>query len=244
MNVFMKKATRKRKPYVQKIGEISTHSVWLVDGAYIRKKLDENFAVCDSHIHLPFIPKYELWIENGTNPAEWYFFTYYLLQTKAAVARGCTPREAMARADELEKELRDRVWVAEHGEHALLRNKEQIEKVHRKRYEKYGGSVAVWLVDGMMVRDIFSTEYTDGGHDRVYPYIPKHEIWIEETLDEKEIPFILLHELHERYLMGEGKDYPHAHAGATQIEDRYRHNPALLDERIREEMKKNDLQDA
>src|SRR5581483_4909933 len=117
----------------------------------------------------------------------------------------------------------------EHGERSREKNKKMLERIRRTQYRKFKGPVEVWRVDGQLVRDLFSTDYGEGGHDRVYPFIPKNEIWIEETLPAQEMHFILLHELHERYLMGEGKDYRHAHAGATQIEDRYRDHPKGLD---------------
>ena len=77
-----------------------------------------------------------------------------------------------------------------------------------------------------------------GGKDRFYQFVQENEIWLEEALAPEEVPFILVHELHERAEMGKGKDYPHAHMGATEVEDYYRNHHAELPERIREEMEK------
>jgi hypothetical protein len=36
------------------------------------------------------------------------------------------------------------------------------------------------------------------GHGFVYPWVPNGEIWIEESLDRRELPFIIAHEDIER----------------------------------------------
>ena len=64
-----------------------------------------------------------------------------------------------------------------------------------------GGEVTVWLVDGAVVRDLYKTDYTEGGHGYVYPWVPKPEIWVEATLERAELPFIVAHEYLERLLM-------------------------------------------
>ena len=118
--------------------------------------------------------------------------------------------------------------------------KSLIEKIHRKHFAPYSSDqLAIWIVDGKLVRDLLFLNYDAGGHDRVYPWIPEQEVWIEEALHEEERRFILLHELHERFLMGTGKKYPEAHHGATIIEDRFRNAPKGLEERIQEELKRN-----
>ena len=86
----------------------------------------------------------------------------------------------------------------------------------------------------------FLLDYCEGGHDKVYPFIPKNEVWIEKAISHQERKFIILHELHERYLMSQGKSYKNAHIGATEVEDHYRENPKEdLEARIKEEMVKN-----
>jgi hypothetical protein len=118
--------------------------------------------------------------------------------------------------------------------------KELLEKIHTKKIDQFATHLHLWLINGEIVRDTVCIEYFDGGHDRVYSFIPVGEIWIEEQLSPKEQLFILLHELHERFLMGQGKDYKHAHRGATQVEDFYRDHSEGLAERIQEEIKKNE----
>ena len=40
----------------------------------------------------------------------------------------------------------------------------------------------VWLVKGSLVRSFYKTDYTEGGHGYVYPWVPKGEIWVEHDL--------------------------------------------------------------
>src|SRR3990167_9498325 len=103
------------------------------------------------------------------------------------------------------------------------------------------GDCAVWLVDGNLVRSFFLLDYCEGGHDLVYPFIPKKEICLEEALSPEERKFIIFLEIHERYLMSRGKSYKNAHIGATEVEDYYRENPREdLEARIKEEMGRNE----
>lgn len=228
----------KQKVYIKKIWQISKHAVWLVDGACIRKELDENFVLYGGRHSYDFIPTYEFWIEDNSNPAEWYFFLHNLISEKAALAEELSSSIAEERALRLEQEERQKVQSIERSKYINAENEKLVRGVRRQLYDKYKGTVAVWLVDGMLVREVFTTDFKAGGHDRVYPFIPEYEIWLEEALSPEEKEFILVHELHERRLMGGGKDYPHAHMGATEVEDHYRNHPSEVAHRIREEMEK------
>src|SRR5207249_21831 len=37
-------------------------------------------------------------------------------------------------------------------------------------------TVQVWIVDGNVVRSLYKTDYTEGGHGYVYPWVPRDEI--------------------------------------------------------------------
>lgn len=90
-----------------------------------------------------------------------------------------------------------------------------IEKIN---YENAPEGVAIYLVDGQYVRDNISADFTMGGHDKVYPFIPPGEVWVEKSIAPEEIEYIILHELDERDSMGEGLSYEDAHEKATQYE--------------------------
>ncbi len=148
--------------------------------------------------------------------------------------------DAARRADAFEETLRQNGKRVQ--DILTSQNQEMFRRtLKKKRLEEYSGVVTVWLVDGPLVRSVYFLGYAEGGHDIVYPWIPRNEIWLEESLKFEERAFIVLHELHERYLMlSEKMSYPDAHRGATIIEDRYRENRKGLEERIREEIKRND----
>ena len=64
---------------------------------------------------------------------------------------------------------------------------------------------------------------------------------LELNLSDSEIKFVLLHELHERYLMSKGWNYERAHKDSSSIEYYCRNHSRKLDVCLREEVKKNNL---
>lgn len=226
--------------YLKKLGEQNGYIAWLVNGAAVRRELDENFVEYDYHGHFRFIPEREFWIDDEMAEKEYSLYLKRLLKEVSFLKEGMNVMEAARRADAFEETLRQN---GKRMQNILAsQNQEVFRRTLKKRkLEEYSGVVTVWLVDGSLVRSVYFLGYAEGGHDVVYPWIPKNEIWLEESLKPEERAFIVLHELHERYLMlSENMSYPNAHHGATIIEDRYREDKKGLEERIREEIKKND----
>jgi len=85
--------------------------------------------------------------------------------------------------------------------------------------------VDTYLVAGEEVRDWISPALCLGGHDRVYKWIPKGEIWIEDHMGHRETDTIAFHELRERALMLTGMTYNQAHKIAEAEENKLRHAP-------------------
>ncbi len=86
----------------------------------------------------------------------------------------------------------------------------------------YNGNITVWLVDGVAIRKQFTVNFIQGGHDRVYTFIPKGEIWVERGFSKNKTKLILLHEITERNLMKNNKmRYRQAHKMATKREDMF-----------------------
>ncbi len=226
--------------YIKKLDEQDGYTVWLVNGALVRKELDENFVEYDYHGHFRFIPEKEFWIDDEMSGKEYHLYIKRLLKEVSFLKEGVTVAEAAHKADAFEETLRQngkrmqKILTSQNQE--MLRRSLKKEKL-----KEYSSAVSVWLVDGPLVRSVYMLGYAEGGHDVVYAWIPKNEIWLEESLKTEERAFIVLHELHERYLMLSQKmSYANAHHGATIIEDHYRENRKGLEERIREEIKKND----
>lgn len=227
--------------YIKRLDDYNGHKVWLVDGEAIRRDIDEDFVQYDHPGRLRFIPKDEYWIEQDTNADEWGYFLKNLAREEEYMKTGLDIYDAIDKANETEQNERYHSPRMQKILNSRAEKKDILQKIKKQKLEEYSTErFSVWLVDGEMVRDLFRNNYAAGGHDLVYHFVPKGEVWLEEVLPEHERKFIVLHELHERYLMHGGKDYEHAHAGATIIEDRYRENPNEdIDARIREEMDKN-----
>ena len=227
--------------YTKKITTVGDCVVWLVDGALIRKEINENFVKCSINTKSSFVPKNEFWIDEDLDPKEYRYFIDRFIYEQGLLDSGKDYAIADKKADEFEKdERKDSVEVRQ-----ILKSrpdkKDLLEKIKKKIIKKFSGEIKIWLVDGNLVRSFFLLDYCEGGHGLVYPFIPKNEIWIEQAISPQERKYIILHELHERHLMSQGKSYKNAHIGATEVEDYYRENPKEdLEARIKEEMRKNE----
>ena len=75
------------------------------------------------------------------------------------------------------------------------------------------------FINGRIVRDLYKTDFVEGGHGYVYAWIPNNEIWIESCIHASEAKFILLHESVERKIMKDfNLDYHVAHNIAADVE--------------------------
>lgn len=228
-----------KKPYIKKIATISKFSVWLVDGKYIRDNLEEEFTNFGQSYDYKFIPKNEFWIDHERVPGEEEFYIDNLLIENKLIFQGLSHKEASKKADLFEKKERKKIDFIKKGIKLNYRNREYIKKIHKKFLKSYSKNIKVWIVDGELVRDLFFIEFTEGGHDNIYHFIPKGEVWIDDDVSKREIKFILLHELHERNLMSKGWNYQKAHRDSSHIEFFCRHHQKELNKKLKEELEKS-----
>ena len=73
------------------------------------------------------------------------------------------------------------------------------------------------------MRNHFDSDFVAGGNGYRYRWIPRGEIWLDDTYPIEEWPFNAFHECHESEGMKGGKDYETAHDAAKRAEDRGRH---------------------
>lgn len=232
-----------KKPYIKKFSTISDFTVWLVDGKYIRENINEEFTNFGQHYEFKFIPEYELWIDKERISGEEKFYIDSMIAMKRFLEQGKSIHEAIRKSDEIERRERAKSALMK-GEIKIRESKEEIiKKVHKKLLKKYSGKIKVWVVNGEFVRGSLFIEFTEGGHDLVYPFIPKGEVWIDDDVLPREIPFILIHELHERNLMAKGMKYIYgdttaddAHKKASETEYYCRHHPEKLNEKLKREI--------
>ena len=83
----------------------------------------------------------------------------------------------------------------------------------------------IYLADGRIIRDKIDPRFCSGGHSEVYPYVPDHHVWIDNTSLHRECNYYMLHEVHEFRDMENGMKYPEAHRIASRIEWHCRWNP-------------------
>lgn len=237
-----------KKPYLKLCRKIHQFEVWIVDGEFVRDNIDEEFTNFGQHYHFKFIPKNEFWIdkEHGLG-SEIHYFIDHLLVEHRLMSRGLSYGKALDKADLIEKRERHKSKLFKKVQ------KHPLKMVRRKLLKSYSGKIDIWLVNGESVRDEYYVDFTEGGHDLVYHFIPRREVWIDDDLSAKERKFILLHELHERNLMSKslkrkkkrifGKEletvYLKAHHSSSEIEYFCRHHPKQLDKKIMAEIEKS-----
>jgi len=230
-----------KKVYVKGFSEVFGFKVWIVDGKYIRNNLDEEFTNFGEHYDFKFIPKNEFWIDKERNPGEEKYFIDSMLIMNRLITKGMNRKDAVKAANRIERRERAKSKLMKR-ELKIKKNKGNVLKtVYKNLLKEYSrGKIKIWVVKGELVRDLFFLDFTEGGHDKVYSFIPKNEIWIDDDLSLIERKFVLLHELHERNLMGKGKGYDSAHRSSSEIEYFCRKHPRMLDKCIRKEFKKAD----
>lgn len=184
--------------------DATQENVMLVDGYLIRNTLDTDFNIIhrhgmdvDSFSPKFYIPEDEVWVDHTC-------------------------------ADEVEFLLvADRIVDAVQAESrtALLETLKRIGLLPESppppfvtHYERHG-PLTICTINGKIVRRHIDPEFVLGGHDLVYNYIPKNEVWIDGKMDPREFPLVLAHELDERTRMEkEGLPYEIAHEYATVVE--------------------------
>ncbi|MBU3943003.1 hypothetical protein KKA24_03405, partial [Patescibacteria group bacterium] len=185
----------KRRFKIKKIGKRGEIFIWIVDGEKIRNKLDINFTNFGQHFRFSFIPKYEFWLDKEANPNEQCFFIDHLLVEWKLMKEGTSYDNALEIANKKERSERFKA-----GDFKKVDDSDgvpDIEKIHSYLLGTTHNGITVWLVYGRLVRSVLNVDFTEGGHDLVYSFVPKNEVWIDDDLLKKEIPYVILHELYE-----------------------------------------------
>ena len=223
-----------KPPYLEKVEERGNLKVWIVDGTYIRSHIDEEFTNFGQHYAFRYIPIDELWIDKEAEHDERRFFIDHLLTEHRLMAKGMSYDKALVEADRQERRERRRAGdvsrFTDHGK-KLPDGKD----VRERLWKKMENGVSVWIINGRLVRSVFDIDFTEGGHDYVYEFVPQNEVWIDDAIEEKERGYVLLHELHERNRMATGWSYYKAHDESSRLEHRCRHHPDELHEALSKE---------
>ncbi len=96
-------------------------------------------------------------------------------------------RKQRRRAGDMKKLTRRRQEAARRHEGPRTPMEETRER--RQRLDRQSGA---WCAA------CFDIDFTAGGHDYVYEFVPENEVWIDDDIAEAERGYVLVHELHER----------------------------------------------
>jgi hypothetical protein len=215
-----------KPPYIKKVAQRGEIIVWVVDGTYVRTHMDEEFTNYAQHYAFTFIPKNEFWLDKEAAEDEQQFFIDHLLVEHELMKKGVSYDDALEAADKKERSEREKAGDTKKVKGG--RGLADPSRVHVKLWKTLESGVKIWIVDGRLVRSVFDIDFTEGGHDHVYEFVPHDEVWIDNDLEEVERAYVLLHELHERNLMAKGWPYSKAHDDSSRIEYYCRHHPNEL----------------
>ncbi len=198
-------------------GRYGAYSVFLVNGEQVRSSCLDGQEFGESAINalIPIVPKDEIWIEDCVSKDEIFPITHSNLFLLNELSRGVDFDKAYDRSQQYERNMRSILSGDDYGERF------DPLYVYVDKYGELSGpdcAIDVYVVDGERVRDSAKTDFTEGGHDVVYNWIPTGEIWLEDLSEQDELPYILLHEFTERCLMQEGLTYDKAHDICSKVE--------------------------
>jgi hypothetical protein len=211
---------------IELLGQRGEVEIWAVDGTFVRKHHDIEFTNYGQHYRFPFIPMNEVWIDKEATPDEAEFFITHLLVERRLMKSGISFDHALTVANAVEHAER---MKAGDLPLSLPLSPEALEAIHVRQIATLPSGVAVWLVDGRKIRSGIYTDFTEGGHEFVYKFVPPNEIWLDNDLMPKDIGFVLAHEWIERKLMAKGKTYEQAHRTSSAFENELRTSPNLLE---------------
>lgn len=80
-------------------------------------------------------------------------------------------------------------------------------------------SLEIYIIDGDLIRREVYPDFIFGGNEQRYPFIPHNEIWIDNTIPNREYTSTLKHEINEMTLMRDkGLSYLDAHDSSLMLE--------------------------
>jgi hypothetical protein len=199
------------------------HDIYSVNAFAIRNlaQPDEEFTNFATRDEFPdLIPDGEIWISERAIAREGEFFIANAIARLKALEAGESEDTAYTMGLNADRRSRAaRTGIRYRAGRPSKRIATQIYVQHYFTLPDEQFPINVWIVDGLRVRSTYKTDYTEGGHGYVYPWVPKNEIWIEKALDRGEMSFIVAHEYIELRLMRDEKlDYDRAHECCSEME--------------------------
>ena len=229
-----------RKPYLRKFDQIAGIAVWIVDGYYVRRNIDIDFNNFGQHYRFKFIPVNEFWLDRQEAFGEERYFIEHLIVERRLMSQGKNYNDALEASDQVEQKMREKDEKVKELKEKLQTDRETfLKKIRKELLLPYSNEeIKTYIINSFLVRSLLYIDWVAGGHDKVYDFVPKNEVWIDNDITADERKYVILHELHERYRMLQGLKYNEAHESALKIENYCYKNPKELNQKIREELER------
>lgn len=223
------------------MGKEQNYNIWIVDGNQVRLKIFSSFLYGGNEQRYPFNPKGEIWIDNAISCEEYYLTLAHELNERHLMAKfGWRYITAHDSSLSLEQTIRHsneelcrmheaslkKISATDYANIKEIRNipdSIQIQNIYRVPIGTREG-IAVWIVDGYMVRKNIYPDFGFSGNDLSYHFIPDKEIWIDGQVSCEETEYSIATELKERKLIEGGKSYDDAYSDAIDITLKLREN--------------------
>ena len=227
------------------IGKEDNFDIWIVDGNQVRLKIFSSFLYGGNEQRYPFNPKGEIWIDNAISCEEYFLTLAHELNERHLMAKfGWKYITAHDSSLSLEQNIRHKNEELSRAHEASLGNvsatdfsniKEikgipdsiRLQNIYRVPVGTRDG-IAIWIVDGYMVRKNVYPDFGFSGNDFSYHFIPRKEIWIDGQISCDETEYSIATELKERELMEKGKSYDDAYSDAIDLTQSLRQNMEKL----------------
>jgi hypothetical protein len=215
-------------------GKKGKFDIWIVDGSQIRLNIYSSFLYGGNEQRYPFNPKGEIWIDNAISCEEYFLTLAHELNERHLMAKfGWTYLEAHDSSLALEQVIRrsneeicraheaslKKVAVTDYEnikEIKTLPDSIQLHNIYRVPADTVDG-IAVWIVDGYMVRKNIYPDFGFSGNDLAYHFIPPREIWIDGQVSCEETEYSIQQELTERKGLAAGRSYDDAYSDAIDL---------------------------
>jgi hypothetical protein len=202
-----------KSPIIKEYAKRGKFTAYIIDGEKARMQ-DESITNWATAANSKIVPENEIWIDKEAHPDEYPTMLEEALVYQRARESGKPNSQAM--------KLADRKAADEFGSAQKTANKRKPYDPNVKVEERKLGVAPdgsnIFLVNGDKVRKLIDPDFTEGGHDLVYKFIPKHTYWIDNQVAPAERGYMLAHEMAESPLMAKGKSYEQAHKIASEKE--------------------------
>lgn len=213
------------------MGKEKNYDIWIIDGNQVRLKIFSSFLYGGNEQRYPFNPKGEIWIDNAISCEEYYLTLAHELNERHLMAKfGLEYLTAHDSSLSLEQTIRHTNEEVCRAHEASLKKvsgtdysniKEirgipdsiQLQNIYRIPMGTREG-IAIWIVDGYMVRKDVYPDFGFSGNDLSYHFIPQKEVWIDGQVSCEETEYSIATELKERQLMEKGESYDDAYSDA------------------------------